>query len=458
MSTMSSEGQAARAGWLARAGRCLEDNHALLAAVLVIVLSALLGLATVRTFSKGHQDVDDASVRIAARMLELPGSPSQQQIGDPGYPLVLYAMAQADSKVAAAIACRTGDGPCASGASFRSVVVVQSALVVASLVLVLALAFRLSGLWETALLALPLTCLESRMGEFAAGISPLSWSGVLTLLYSLLALEAYRRRSPALASGAGAAVGVATLFSSLTLAAIPALAILLGLARRSHGGSRRLAVVAAFLVGVAAAAGLGVVAMSLAYDPQASVRLLTLMLSERVGFDAMGPVAWIAGMILPLPFLGGWLEFLFSDSVARDLAHGFAARGRSEVFARAMAQPGPALDQYWWLVRTHVLDAIGPYLAVTPPILNRGMWGGGGIIALLGFFSLKRAVSLHIGDDRAGELWVVFGPVLVLLAVSVMATANQFTHVPLLSFTYAYAVAYVTSRFPNSEPGAGVTS
>lgn len=357
---------AAPASWLGRLGRRLEDNHALFAGVLLVVLAALLGHATVSTFSKGPYDVDGASVQIAAQMLGVEGATSAQ-IGAPGYPLVLYAMAQTDPKVKAAIACRASGVACGAEGSFRSLVALQFGLVVASLFLVFVLALRLSGLWEAALMALLLTCLESRMGEFAGGISQLSWMTALTLLYSILALETYLRGSAVFALGAGVAVGTATLFAPLTAAVVPALAIVLGLARRPPMGRTRAALVLALLGGLLLAAGLGVAAWSASYDPEAAARFLTLKLAERIGFEGMSPVAWLAGLILPIPFLGGWLEFLFPESVASALAHGYAATGRDTVFPRALAQPGSALDQYWWLLKTHILEAAGPYLVVTPP-------------------------------------------------------------------------------------------
>lgn len=450
----SSAAPASHAGWLARLGRRLEEDHALLAGVFLVVLSVFLAHATLSTAAKGRQDVDVTSQQIAAQMLGQQSSPpSPVQFGSPGYPLVLYAMARADSDVAAAIACRTGPR-CEREGSFRSLIGVQLALAIASLVLIFVLALRLSGLWEVGLLALLLAFLESRMGEFAASVSPLPWSAATTLLYSLLALEAYRRASPTFAFGAGVVVGISALFLTWTLAAIPALIILLAVGARARPGRGRAGLALACVAGVLVAAGLGVVAWSLSYDPQAVGRLLTLQLAERIGFEAMTPLAWVGGLILPIPFLGGWLEFLFPDSIANSLAHGYAALGRETIFPKAEAQPGPALAQYGWLLKSQVLDAPGSYLAVIPPILNRGMWGGGGIVALIGIFSLKRLVSLHVAHGRGGELSVVFVPVVCMLAASTLLSANQFTHVPLLSFVFAYAVAYVTARFPEATRDA----
>lgn len=450
---MSGSAQALAMQWPARITRRLEDSHALLAGVLLVVLSALLMHATVSTFTKRKYDVDGASVSIAAQMLGV--TKEKRQIGAPGYPLALYALARTDESVASAIACKAnGGGTCEPAGSFRSVVAVQFMLVVVSLALVFLLALRLSGLWEAGLLTLLLTCLESRLGEFAASISPLSWTVALTLLYSALALEAYLRGSLVFALAAGAAVGLAALFAPLTLVVAPALAVLFFVARGRAKAGTAFLMVLGFLAGLLAAAGLGALAVKLSYDLDAGVRLMTLRLSERVGFEGMGPVAWIAGLVLPIPFLGGWLEFLFPDAVADKLAYGFTADGRSTVLRQAFAQPGSALDQYWWLVRTYVIDAAGSYLAVTPPILNRGMWGGGGIVALIGIFSIPRAVSLHRAHCRGAAFAVVFVPVVCLLAASVLSSANQFTNVPLLSFAFAYVVAYATARFPEAVSGS----
>ena len=146
-----------------------------------------------------------------------------------------------------------------------------------------------------------------------------------------------------------------------------------------------------------------------AYDPNAAGRLLVLQLSERLGYQAMNFHDWLGSLILPLPFVGGWLEFLFSDDTARRLAHGYTALGREEIFPRAVAQSPSPLTQYAWLARTYIEHAFGSYLAATPGILNRGVWGGADIVALVGVFPVKRLLAYSAADGRCGALAMVPG-------------------------------------------------
>ena len=182
-----------------------------------------------------------------------------------------------------------------------------------------------------------------------------------------------------------------------------------------------------------------------------SGRLLVLQLSERLGYHAMGFYDWLGSLILPLPFVGGWLEFLFSEDTARRLAHGYAALGREEIFPRAVAQSPSPLAQYAWLVRAYMQDAFGSYLAVTPGILNRGVWGGADIVALVGVFHIKRLLAYSGEDGRCGALAMVLAPIAALLVVNTLLSANPAWANAAMPFVWAYAIAYVVARFPPSE-------
>jgi hypothetical protein len=266
-----------------------------------------------------------------------------------------------------------------------------------------------------------------------------------------LGLEAYRRRSFALSFSAGAgAAAVALLYPLATI--VPAiLAMAIFFAPRKMPFARRL------VLGLAALVGAGAVAFAFhafgptAYDPAAAGRLLVLQLSERLGYQAMDFHDWLGSLILPLPFVGGWLEFLFSDDTARRLAHGYAALGREEIFPRAIAQSPSPLAQYAWLVRAHIEGAFGSYLAVTPGILNRGLWGGADIVALVGVFHIKRLLTFSAADAGCAALAMVLAPILALLVVNTLLNANPAWANAAMPFIWAYAIAYVVARFPPSD-------
>ena len=433
-----------------RLRRLLEDNPLVLATVLLTLIAILLAVVTASAARPAKQDVDHESMLIAADLLGI-RTDQGWQIGAPGYPMIVAAVARADPRVGAAVACHANGVPCAAEASFATLVALQYTMAVVTLIVALFLAYRLSGGWETAILTLLLTFLGSRLGAYAGSASALIWIASGTYLYLAVSFEAYRRRSAGLAFAAG--VGAAAVALLYPLAAIgPAvLGVTLFFALRETSFARRLAVAVALLVGAASVALAFHVYGPAVYDPNAAGRLLVLQLSERLGYQAMDFHDWLGSLILPLPFLGGWLEFLFSDDTARRLAHGYAALGREEIFPRAVAQSPSPLTQYAWLARAYIEQAFGSYLAATPGILNRGVWGGADIVALVGVFHIKRLLAYSAADGRCGALAMVLAPIFALLVVNTLLSANPAWANAAMPFVWAYAIAYVVARFPSSD-------
>jgi hypothetical protein len=98
-----------------------------------------------------------------------------------------------------------------------------------------------------------------------------------------------------------------------------------------------------------------------------------------------------------------------------------------------------------WLLREHVTAEIGAYLWSLPPIVSRGIWAGGGVVALFGLFHMRRAIAYARVDGRLGDLLVVVLPVVSLFVVNTLFTGNAYWLNPMLPFVYCYAIAYVAS-------------
>ena len=433
-----------------RLRRLLEDNPLILAAVLLTLMAMLLAVVTASAARPAKQDVDHESMLMAADLLGIRADQGWQ-LGAPGYPMIVAAVARADPLVKAAVACHANKAPCAAEASFATLIALHYAMAVVTLILALLLAYRLSGGWETAILTLLLTFLGSRLGAYAGSVSALIWIVSGTYLYLALSLEAYRRRSASLAFVAGVLAAAVALLYPLAAIVPPILAMTIFVALRKTSFARRLAVAVALLVGAASVALAFHAYGPTAYDPNAAGRLLVLQLSERLGYQAMDFHDWLGSLILPLPFVGGWLEFLFSDDTARRLAHGYAALGRDEIFPRAVAQSPSPLTQYAWLVRAYIEQAFGSYLAVTPGIFNRGVWGGADIVALVGVFHIKRLLAYSAADGRCGALAMVLAPIFALLVVNTLLSANPAWANAAMPFVWAYAIAYIVARFPSSD-------
>ena len=420
------------------------------ATVLLTLIAILLAMVTASAARPAKQDVDHESMLIAA---DLYGIRTDQgwQIGAPGYPMIVAAVARADPRVGAAVACHANGVPCAAEASLATLVALQYTMAVVTLIVALFLAYRLSGGWEPAILTLLLTFLGSRLGAYAGSASALISIASGTYLYLAVSFEAYRRRSAGLAFAAG--VGAAAVALLYPFAAIvPAvLGVTLFFALRETSFARRLAVAVALLVGAASVALAFHVYGPAAYDPHAAGRLVVLQLSERLGYQAMDVHDSLGSLILPLPFVGGWLEFLFSDDTARRLAHGYAALSREEIFPRAVAQrrrrsrsmPGSRA-----LTSSRGLEVTWPprrasSIAVSGAGRTSSRWSAS-------FTSSACSPTARRTDVAVLWRWCL-APIFALLVVNTLLSANPAWANAAMPFVWAYTIAYVVARFPSSD-------
>jgi hypothetical protein len=437
--------RSAAPGWFRRQWMRLEDSRLALLPVTLTVMAVLIGTMAWHTTSSGKQDVDNYSAMLAVELLEVSGT-YDVKISAPNYPLLIATVARLDPAVQAAVTCHAIKRPCGPEASFATLIAIQYAAALITLVAIFCLAYRVSGNWEIAVLALVLTFAGSRLGAHTASASPTIWLTAFSYVGLAFAVEAHARKSIACAIGAGVFAGALAAFYPLATFFGLALAAALALSLARKSVARGLITGFALLLG-ALTVGIAVYLAMPSYGGAAAGRALLLQLSERVGHQPTDLSSWVASLVLPIPFFGGWLEFLFADNPARYVTRSYELM---EAAQHSVLWSVPA--QYEWLLRTHVLGGFGSYVAATPVLLNRGLWGGADLVAPVGIFHVRRLFNYASADDRLSGVLIVLAPAAALLCVNTLLSANPGWSNPAMPFVWAFAIAYVVGRFPT--PGA----
>ena len=73
----------------------------------------------------------------------------------------------------------------------------------------------------------------------------------------------------------------------------------------------------------------------------------------------------------------------------------------------------------------------------------RGLWGGAGIVGLIGIFHVRRMLQFARADGRLGVHLTAILPIFGLLLLNTLLTHNSYWLNPMIAFAYAYAIAYV---------------
>jgi hypothetical protein len=245
-------------------------------------------------------------------------------------------------------------------------------------------------------------------------------------------------------------LSLSTLFEPLTTFVIPIAALLCFLS--SNGGREQALRPTIRCVALLAGAGLGfgllMLAASLSYDVNAAARHVGRHLAERAAFTGMDVRTWVTALIVPIPLVGDWLQPLFSDAaqgVGTTRTGSIAGDGMIRLFEAGMAKGGSPWGAVQWLIGTYMAGQIGTYLWSLPPMTSRGIWAGGGVVALFGLFHVRRTLAYARVENRVADLLIVALPILALLVVNTLLTGNAYWLNPMLPFVYCYAIAYVAS-------------
>ena len=313
------------------------------------------------------------------------------------------------------------------------------------------LALMLSGVPTVALIATALTLLSSRLGTQAGMAWPESMYHFALMLYVTLLVLSWQGRSNGWAFASGAALGLAVLFEPVAagLAPLSALQLLLGRNPRASGlDAMRLC--AAFLAGVVGTAvGLFALGGTSLIDPQSVLLHFASHFSQRASYIGIARETWLASLVLPTPFIGTILAEIVSAADVRKLAIGavdgsLSHRGLTVILSDALAKgggiPSAAIGILW---QQNVAARPAAYLVSIPTVAMRGLWGGAGIVGLIGIFHVRRMLQFARADGRLGVHLTAILPIFALLLLNTLLTHNSYWLNPMIAFAYAYAIAYV---------------
>ncbi|MFM9850002.1 MAG: hypothetical protein ACKVP3_22955 [Hyphomicrobiaceae bacterium] len=423
----------------------------------MLLISIALAV-TIRALSvaRGNGAIDIESVQMAGDFYRnltsetaVPRAARHERM--PGQALLLTVAAVVDPEVRQGLACSLPDRTHCRPELFASVLVLQVFAAIAAFVMLLLIALRLSGSWEVALIALALSFIATRAGDFAGLVRPMAWYHFLLTLYVFLAVLA-QRGSPLFALGAGLALGASVLFEPASVVLIPITAALFFLAQRGVAKQRSVQTLraASFVCGALFGLAGFVAAASLSYDMNAAISHIALHTAERVAFNSMDAQTWVQSLIVPIPLIGDWFQSLSGLSAVKFGATrpgSIVFEGRAIVYPMSLANSETALGSVVWIVREKILGDIAAYATSTPSLICRGLWAGGGVIALFGVFYVRRMIAYARADLRIADHLIMLVPIAALFIVNTLFTSNAYWLNPILPFIYCYAIAYVASGF-----------
>lgn len=404
--------------------------------------------------ARGQDTIDIESVQMADdfyRNMTSPTAVPRKEVHQrmPGLALLLTVAAKIDPRIRQGLECSILDRTHCRSELFASVLVLQVLAASLAFAMLLLVAWRLSGSWEVALIALALTFVATRAGDFAGQIRPATWYHFLLTLYVFLAAYA-QRGSPLLALGAGLALGASALFEPTSIMLLPIAAILFFLSEPASTERRSAQILRAATFMCGALLGLAgfFVAASLSYDMNAAIGYIALHAAYRVAFNAMDTGTWVQSLIVPIPLIGDWFQSLSGASAVKfgvGKPGSIMFEGFAEIYPKSLAHRESTWGPVGWIVREKIFGDAVAYTASMPSIVCRGIWAGGGVIALFGIFHVRRMLAYARADQRLVSHLVILVPIAMLFIVNTLLTSNIYWLNPLLPFVYSYAIAYVAS-------------
>lgn len=372
-----------------------------------------------------------------------------------GYALALTAIAAVTPGTREGLLCwNKTEVPC-SGADMPFVIGVQLMAALTCVWLMWRTARTLSGSGRIALLATVLACLSLRLGPFAGALrGDIVYLFFLCLFMAGLA-EAATRGSQLNAVSAGAALGCAALFQPLAAVMAPVAGVCLALrtanralqpSPRAGGWTLSIWLMAAMVMTLVA-----LLWTSASYYSPSGVAQAQLSagFGRRAAFIGLDRGPWLAGLTLPVPWLGDAVEAILPADLVRKFAVGaapgsLALQGQQIHTQAAALARGQGLTPLALMLRETVIAQPVGYLLSLPVVIARGVLAGGGLIALFGLLHVAGMTRFARAAGRGRLHLAVFGPIAVLFAANVLLTGNEFWLNPLLPFVYAYAIAYVS--------------
>jgi hypothetical protein len=360
-------------------------------------------------------------------------------------------LAYIDKRTADNMRCLARQGAqCASARPLHNLIALQIAACLLALALAYATARAMSGSEEVAALTTVVMFIMGDLAKFASGVTPVPIVLAATMLFIALLVAAHMRRSVAAAAGAGLALGALALldvyYIALALVA-PALFVLAERLRTQSSLRSALMGAAAIALGSALLIAPWIARSFIRFRDFAPTNgMETILLAQRLAYNAVAPGEWLGGLVRWLPGIGEGLSPLFIDPrTAAKFALYYPGsllnegeRLLTEAQAAAAGRP-----PFWQLVATHVTAQPARYLLSTPPLVLRGLGATGGLLTLLALFAMPVAARRLAAQHRLGPLFLAGGSLFCLTLVQAMLTPNLHWMNVGLTFAYAYAIAEV---------------
>jgi short-subunit dehydrogenase len=370
----------------------------------------------------------------------------------PGYPALIAGVALIDTRMADGLQCLMVRGPecLQQGNPFRLLFVLHALAGLAALTFTYLLARELSGSPGLASLAAVLVLVMGRYHDYTALVLPYGLLPAFALGLCLTLLLAHRRRSLAMAALGGTLIGALALleayYAALWLIA-PVLVLCAERARqdRSWGFALRACTVMVAATGLVLGPW-----MMRNYQQFGDVALVDgsaiTHFAERAAYVGLRGRDLLVAAFFWLPAVGDLaLTFLPRSTTVRFDAYyeGSLLREAGNILA-ATRPPTGGPGHFSALVQQYVLgDPLG-YAMSTVLLAERGMRSTGGLFVLWGWLTLPVLVWRLRAQRDVGPFLMAAGPLLAMVVVQALLTANlAWMNLPLL-FVYAYAIVKVT--------------
>jgi short-subunit dehydrogenase len=449
------------AAWRDVLRRLLPRNGpALILAVLALIYLVAAGLELRRT--RFVDPSPQAYVGVAAALLRH-GAYASTFVADakelrpgrhlaPGYPTIMAGAALIDPQMADALQCLPvrGRDCLQQGNPFRLLFLVHALAGLAALAFAYLLARELSGSPGLAALAAVLVLIMGRYNDYTALVMPYGILPAFSLGLCLTLLLAHRRRSLLMAAAGGVLVGVLSLLEAYYAALwLIAPLLLLGAERARDGRSWRFALGASAVVAVVAGLVLGpwMLRNYLLFGDMALVDGSALVhFAERSAYVSLRGRDLLIAAFFWVPAVGDLaLTFLPRSATVRFDAYyegSLLLEARNILAATTPQAGGPS--HFCLLVQKYVIgDPLG-YAMSSLLLAERGLRSTSGLFVLWGWFALPVLVWRLRAQRNLGPFLVGAGPLLTMVLVQAMLTANlAWMNLPLV-FVYAYAIVKVT--------------
>jgi hypothetical protein len=404
-------------------------------------------------------NIDQPSVTLAAQMLTDSPRPLDPSSRAPGYPLLLAALAQSSTSALEGLHCLATPTPGCNASQFlTTIVIVQTVMELAALGLVAYIALRLSGSTNVALLTVVIAYFGTRYGKFNVVARPYVCYHLLSHCFLAATIWAAHKPSALRWLASGASLVMMTAFEPQSVIAAPILLALLSTVswqplvatatEQPTSASGRLYPMVAFTSGVCLASlAVASLCLRVRYPSGDWAAYLATNMAERVAFNDIDRPTWLAGMLLPVPFLGQFASVIAPEKSILQLSNyvpgAFVYDGITRIRIDSMADGRDGPGQLLWLIDTYIAGNPLGYALSTPTILNRGIWAGTNVVGLVGLFRLPQLLRWSRIEGRSGLLALAILPCLAIFLANTALTANLFVLNPLLPTLYCYAIAYI---------------